>query len=69
MLLAAMQRAGTVDDTTKIAQALEEIHYDGYGEDDTYFDSRHLIVTGNDACKVYQGEMTCQHYPPPQELP
>jgi branched-chain amino acid transport system substrate-binding protein len=66
MLIAAMQRAGTVDDTTRIAQALEEIHYNGFGEDDTYFDKRHVIVTGNDSCKIYQGQMTCQHHPPPQ---
>jgi branched-chain amino acid transport system substrate-binding protein len=65
MLLAAMQRAGTVEDTTKIAEALGEIHYSGYGEDDMYFDSRHLIVTGNDSCDIYQGRMTCEHIPPP----
>jgi hypothetical protein len=67
MLIAAMQKAGTVEDTTAIAEALREIHYAGYGEDDMYFDSRHLIVTGNDSCRLYQGEMTCKHVPPPEE--
>ncbi len=66
MLVAAMQKAGTVDDTTKIAEALGEIHYAGYGEDDMYFDSRNIIVTGNDACSLYQGNMTCEHFPPAQ---
>jgi branched-chain amino acid transport system substrate-binding protein len=66
MLIAAMQRAGTVDDTTKIAQALTEVHYSGVGEDDMYFNARHLLITGNDACKIYQGQMTCRHVPPPE---
>lgn len=67
MLIAAMQKAGTVDDTTKIAAALKQIHYSGYGEDDMYFDSRNIIVTGNDACNLYQGNMTCSHFPPAQQ--
>jgi ABC-type branched-subunit amino acid transport system substrate-binding protein len=66
MLLAAMQKANSVDDPNKIAAALLTIHYDGYGEDDIYFDPRHLIVTGNDSCALYQGQMTCKHFPPPQ---
>lgn len=65
MVVAAMQRSGTVDDTGAIAAALEQVHFNGYGEDDTYFDERHIIVTGNDACQIYQGQMTCQHYAPP----
>ncbi len=66
MLIAAMQRAGTVDDTTKIAQALADLHYSGVGEDDMYFNARHLLITGSDACKLYQGEMTCRPVPPPE---
>ena len=64
MLVAAMQRAGTVDDTTKIAEAMERIHYSGVGEDDLFFDERHVIVTGNDTCTIFQGEMDCVHVPP-----
>jgi ABC-type branched-subunit amino acid transport system substrate-binding protein len=65
MLAAAMQRAGTVDDVEAIAQALREVHFDGLGEDDTFFDSRNIIITGNDSCEVYQGLMECTHHPPP----
>ena len=64
MVIAAMQRAGSVDDIDAIAAALEQVHFSGAGEDDMYFDERHVIVTGNDACQIYQGQMTCQHYPP-----
>ena len=67
MLVAAMQRAGTVDDTDKIAAALEEVHFNGFGEDDMYFDERHIMVSGNDSCQVYQGQMDCVHHPPPTE--
>ncbi|MEX1255674.1 MAG: ABC transporter substrate-binding protein [Dehalococcoidia bacterium] len=67
MLIAAMQRAGTVDDVEKIAQALEEVHFNGVSEDDMYFDNRHIMVTGNDSCLAYQGAMTCVHNPPPPE--
>ncbi len=69
VLLAAMQKAGTVEDTTRIATALKQVHYSGYGEDDTYFGKQNIIITGNDGCKVYQGTMTCEHFPPPQETP
>jgi branched-chain amino acid transport system substrate-binding protein len=65
MLVAAMQRAGSVDDIDAITQALQEIHFNGVSEDDMYFDDRHIMITGNDSCAVYQGEMTCQHNPPP----
>lgn len=64
MLVAAMQQAGTVQDTTMIVEALEQIHFDGIGEDDLFFDERHVIVTGNDTCLIYQGEMECTHVPP-----
>jgi len=64
MVIAAMQRAGSVDNIDAITAALEEVHFSGAGEDDMYFDERHVIVTGNDACQIYQGQMTCQHYPP-----
>jgi branched-chain amino acid transport system substrate-binding protein len=67
MLIAAMQEAGSVDDTTAIADALRGIHYSGYGEDEMFFDERNIIVTGNDACTIYQDNMTCKHFPPPAQ--
>jgi branched-chain amino acid transport system substrate-binding protein len=66
MLIAAMQRAGSVDDTDAIVEALEQVHFNGVGEDDMYFDARHIMVAGNDACTAFEGSMTCQHFPPPQ---
>ena len=68
MLVAAMQVAGTVDDTTAISQALETLHYDGVSEDDMFFNSRHLGVHGTDPCIVRSGQpLTCEHVPPPPE--
>ena len=64
MLVAAMQAAGTVEDTTAISAALEQVHLAGVGEDDIFFDERHVIVTGNDSCIIFQGEMNCIHVPP-----
>jgi branched-chain amino acid transport system substrate-binding protein len=65
MLIAAMQRAGSVDDVEAIADALQEVHLNGVSEEDMFFDSRHIMITGNDSCAVYQGNMTCQHNAPP----
>jgi hypothetical protein len=67
-----MQAAGTVDDTTAIANALEEVHYNGVAEDEMFFNSRHLGVHGTDPCTVTQVpgqdvEISCQHNPPPPE--
>ena len=68
MLVAAMQQAGTVEDTTKIAEALEQIHFDGVGEDDLYFDARHIYIAGNDSCYIAGGEyVSCAHVPPVPE--
>ncbi len=68
MLIAAMQQAGTVEDTAKITDALRQIHFSGIGEDDMFFDKRNLIIAGNDTCLVFQGEMSCEHIaPPPHE--
>ena len=68
MVAAAMQEAGTVDDTTAIAEALEQLHYDGVAEDDLFFNSRHLAVLGTDPCTVFPGgEIECHHEPPPPE--
>jgi branched-chain amino acid transport system substrate-binding protein len=68
MVAAAMQQAGSVDDTTAIAEALETIHYDGVGEDDIYFNDRHIAVMGGDGCIVYRMEVTCEHGEPPDEI-
>jgi len=68
MLVGAMQQAGAVDDTTKIAKALESLHYDGIAEDDLFFNSRHLAVHGTEGCVVQTGEpIVCTHEPPPPE--
>ncbi|MCH8901466.1 MAG: hypothetical protein IIC88_04125 [Chloroflexi bacterium] len=67
MLVAAMQQAETVEDTTAISAALEGIHYNGVAEDDLFFNSRHLAVLGTDPCVVTSEEITCQHIPPPPE--
>jgi branched-chain amino acid transport system substrate-binding protein len=68
MLVAAMQKAGTVDDVQAIAEALETIHYNGTGEDNYFFDKRHIMVSGNDSCIITQGAYEgCQHHAPPPE--
>lgn len=68
MLIAAMQRAGTVDDVDAIAEAMEKVHFNGVGEDDYFFDKRHIIVSGNDSCYITQGAyQSCRHNPPPPE--
>jgi len=68
MLAGAMQQAGTVDDTTAIAKALETLHYDGIAEDDLFFNSRHLAVHGTESCTVQTGKpIVCAHEPPPPE--
>jgi ABC-type branched-subunit amino acid transport system substrate-binding protein len=68
MLIAAMQRAGTVEDTDQIAAALEEVHFNGVGEDDYFFDERHILVSGVDSCTMFGGRYVgCVHNPPPTE--
>jgi branched-chain amino acid transport system substrate-binding protein len=77
MVAAAMQKAGTVDDTTKIAKALEIEHFNGAAEDDLFFNTRHLAVHGTEPCTVtpdpvngdpqYHVTITCAHNPPPPE--
>lgn len=69
MVVAAMQQAGTVDDTTAIAEALENLHYAGAAEPDIYFDERHIAVMGSDGCDVIYGQFECTHDPPPPPLP
>jgi branched-chain amino acid transport system substrate-binding protein len=75
MLAGSMQEAGTVDDTTKIAEKLETFHYNGVAEDDLFFNTRHLAVHGTEPCTVVtdpvKGDpnviITCTHNPPPPE--
>lgn len=64
MLVAAMQQAGTVSDTTKIAEALGTLHYNGVAEDDIFFTDRHIAVMGNDDCTVIEGVSDCVHNEP-----
>ena len=68
MLVAAMQQAGTVEDTTAIADALETIHYAGAAEDDIFFNEQHVSVMGSDGCTVeYQKPIVCSHDAPPTD--
>lgn len=68
MLVAAMQQAGTVDNPQEIAEALEQIHFDGVGEDDLRFSERHIVISGNDSCYIFGGEyVECFHNPPPED--
>jgi ABC-type branched-subunit amino acid transport system substrate-binding protein len=72
MVAAAMQQAGTVDDTTAIAKKLETLHYNGVAEDDLFFNSRHLAVHGTEPCIVQTGAddketIKCTHYLAPPE--
>ena len=68
MVAAAMQQAGTVDDTTKISEALEKVHYNGVAEDNLFFNSRHFAVHGTEPCTVlYDQPIVCTHSPPPPE--
>ncbi len=64
MLVAAMQQAGTVEDTTAISEVLETLHFSGAAEDDVFFDERHIAVMGSDDCTVIRGEADCIHNPP-----
>ena len=65
MLVAAMQQAGTVEDTTAIADALETIHYAGAAEDDIYFNEQHFSVIGSDGCIVrFEQPIECSHDAP-----
>jgi ABC-type branched-subunit amino acid transport system substrate-binding protein len=67
MLVAAMQEAGSVDDTDAITEKLAALHYDGVSEDDLFFNRRHMGVHGTDPCIVQSGtETTCEHNPPPE---
>jgi ABC-type branched-subunit amino acid transport system substrate-binding protein len=67
MLVAAMQEAGSVDDTDAITEKLATLHYEGVAEDDLFFNRRHMGVHGTDPCIVQSGkETTCEHNPPPE---
>jgi hypothetical protein len=57
-----------VEDTTKIADALEQIRFNGVGEEELYFDKSHIYVSGNDSCYITGGQyVECFHNPPPTE--
>ncbi len=73
MVAAAMQQAGTVEDTTKIAKALEIEHYNGVGDDNLFFNTRHLAVHGTEPCTVTQNpaggdpNISCVHNDAPPD--
>lgn len=75
MLVASMQQADSVDDTTAIADRLEDIHYAGAAEPDVHFDNRHIAVMGSDSCTVINGRTVtngrpgCVHEDPPPPAP
>lgn len=63
MLVAAMQKAGTVDDTTAIAEALEGITIDGVLSSTLTMDPEwHRVAHGYDTCRVQLGEITCTNF-------
>ena len=63
MLVAAMQKAGSVDDTTAIAEALEGITIDGVLSSTLTMDPEwHRVAHGYDTCRVQLGEITCTNF-------
>ena len=63
MLVAAMQKAGTVDDTTAIAEAMEGITIDGVLSPSLTMDAEwHRVAHGYDTCRVQRGEIECQNF-------
>ena len=61
MLVKAMQAAGTVEDTTAIADELEQVEYLGV-LGPLFFDEYHRSAHGYDTCLVGGGEITCSHF-------
>lgn len=65
MLVEAMQKAGTVDDTDAIVQALEDLQYEGGVLNDVLkFDERHVVTHGWDFCLATGADMKCRYFPP-----
>ncbi len=63
MLVAAMQKAGTVDDTTAIAEAMEGITIDGVLSSTLTMDPEwHRVAHGYDTCRVQLGEISCTNF-------
>ena len=61
MLVKSMQAAGTIDDTTAIADELEKVEYLGV-LGPLSFDEYHRSSHGYDTCLVGGGEITCSHF-------
>ena len=61
MMVKAMQVAGTVEDTTAIADVLEDLEYLGV-LGPLSFDEYHRVAHGYDTCLVGGGEVSCKHY-------
>ncbi|MDE2892349.1 MAG: ABC transporter substrate-binding protein [Chloroflexota bacterium] len=63
MLVEAMKKAGTVDDTTAIANALEGITIDGVLSSTLTMDPEwHRVAHGYDTCRVQLGEISCTNF-------
>ena len=63
MLVEAMKKAGTVDDTTAIAEAMEGITIDGVLSPTLTMDPEwHRVAHGYDTCRVQLGEISCQNF-------
>ena len=63
MLVEAMKKAGTVDDTTAIAEAMEGITIDGVLSPTLTMDAEwHRVAHGYDTCRVQLGEIECQNF-------
>jgi ABC-type branched-subunit amino acid transport system substrate-binding protein len=63
MLVEAMKLAGTVDDTTAIAEAMEGITIDGVLSSTLTMDPEwHRVAHGYDTCRVQLGEITCTNF-------
>lgn len=63
MLVEAMKKAGTVDDTTAIANALEGITIDGVLSPTLTMDPEwHRVAHGYDTCRVQLGDISCTNF-------
>lgn len=60
MLGQAIEKAGTVDDTSKIASELASLKYTGGAIGDVSFSSTHTAVMPPDVCTVINGKIACK---------
>ena len=63
MLVEAMKKAGTVSDTTAIANAMEGITIDGVLSPTLTMDPEfHRVAHGYDSCIIASGEIECRNF-------